>query len=32
MVECQYTAEMRKVIFDSARIGVGVVKGPFPKA
>lgn len=31
MVECQYPAEMRKVIFDSARIGVGVLKAPFPK-
>lgn len=31
MVECQYPAETRKVIFDSARIGVGVLKGPFPK-
>lgn len=32
MVECRYTAELRKVIADAARIGVGVVKGPFPKA
>lgn len=31
MVECQYPAEMRKVIFDAARLGVGVLKGPFPK-
>ena len=31
MVECQYPAEMRKVIFDAARIGVGVLKAPFPK-
>ncbi len=30
MVECNYPAEMRKVIFDAARIGVGVLKGPFP--
>lgn len=30
MVECQHPFEMRKVIFDSARIGVGIVKGPFP--
>lgn len=30
MVECQHTAEMRKVIDDSARIGVGVLKGPIP--
>lgn len=32
MVECRYTSELRKVIFDSARLGCGVVKGPFPKA
>lgn len=32
MVECRYIAEMRKVIFDSSRIGTGVVKGPFPKS
>lgn len=32
MVESQYNAEMRKVIFDSARIGVGVLKGPVPKS
>lgn len=32
MVGCQYTAEVRKVIFDSARIGVGVLKAPVPKA
>lgn len=31
MVESQYPAEMRKVIFDAARLGVGVLKGPFPK-
>ncbi len=31
MVECQRTAEVRKVIFDGARIGVGVLKGPFPE-
>lgn len=31
MVECQYQAEVRKVIFDAARIGVGVLKAPFPK-
>src|ERR1700693_2407896 len=30
LVECQYRSEMRKVIFDSARIGVGVLKGPVP--
>lgn len=28
-VECQHQREMRKVIFDAARIGVGVLKGPF---
>ena len=32
LVECNYPAEARKVIFDSARIGVGVLKGPFPDA
>jgi len=32
MIGCQHPAEMRKVIFDSARIGVGVLKGPFPKS
>lgn len=31
MVECQYTAEMRKVVFDGARVGVGILKGPYPK-
>jgi hypothetical protein len=31
LVECQYTSEMRKVIFDSARLGVGVLKAPTPK-
>jgi hypothetical protein len=30
MVECQHPFEMRKVIFDSARLGVGVIKGPYP--
>lgn len=30
MVESRYPMQMRKVIFDSARIGVGVVKGPYP--
>lgn len=30
MVEAKYPAEMRKVIKDAGRIGVGVVKGPFP--
>ncbi len=32
MVESQYTMEMRKVVFDSARLGVGVVKGPYPNS
>ena len=32
MVETQYQAQVRKVIFDSARIGVGILKGPVPKA
>lgn len=31
MSNSQYPAEMRKVIFDGARIGVGVLKGPFPE-
>lgn len=31
MVECQYPGEARKILFDSARLGVGVLKGPFPK-
>ena len=30
MVECNYHAENRKIIHDAARIGVGVLKGPFP--
>lgn len=30
MVEAGHAREMRKVIHDSARIGVGVLKGPFP--
>lgn len=29
-VECQYNAEMRQVIEDSAKIGTGVMKGPIP--
>lgn len=29
-VECQYHAEVRKVIEDAARIGSGVLKGPIP--
>ena len=31
LLECAYNAEMRKVIKDMARIGVGIMKGPFPK-
>lgn len=31
MVESHFPAEMRKVIFDKARIGTGVLKGPFPQ-
>jgi len=31
MVECGHHREMRKVIFDAGRIGVGVVKGPYPE-
>jgi hypothetical protein len=31
MSASQYPAEMRKVIFDGARIGVGVLKAPFPE-
>ena len=30
MVECNYPAEARKVIKDAARIGTGVLKGPYP--
>jgi hypothetical protein len=30
MIECRHTAEMSKVIHDSARIGVGILKGPVP--
>lgn len=31
MVSSKYNREMRKVIFDSARCGPGVIKGPVPK-
>ncbi len=31
MIECLYQSEVRKVIFDAARCGTGVLKGPFPK-
>lgn len=30
MVEAKYTAHMRRVLFDGARLGVGVLKAPFP--
>lgn len=30
MLDGQHHREMRKVIFDAARIGVGVLKGPYP--
>lgn len=29
--ECQHNHEMRKMLFDAARLGVGVIKGPFPQ-
>jgi hypothetical protein len=31
LIECQYHAEVRKVIEDCARLGVGILKGPFPE-
>ena len=31
LIKCQYHAELRKVIEDSARLGTGVLKGPYPK-
>lgn len=30
LVECQWHAEMRKVIEDCARLGVGIMRGPMP--
>ena len=30
LAECQYHAELRKVIDDAARLGTGVLKGPVP--
>lgn len=30
MVECRHTTEMRKVVHDGARLGVGILKGPVP--
>lgn len=32
LIECYYPAEARKIIFDASRLGVGVIKGPYPKA
>ena len=32
MVECGYPREMRKVMFDAARIGTGIIKGPIPES
>lgn len=31
MVESRFRAEGRKIVFDAARLGVGVLKGPFPR-
>lgn len=31
LVECSYHTELRQVIHDAARLGTGVLKGPFPK-
>lgn len=31
LVQCQWNAEVRKVIETASRLGVGVLKGPFPK-
>jgi hypothetical protein len=30
MIECGHHREMRKVLFDASRLGVGILKGPFP--
>lgn len=30
LIECQYHAEIRKVIEDAAKLGTGILKGPFP--
>lgn len=30
LVECTYHTEVRKVIEDAARLGTGIIKGPFP--
>ena len=31
LVECSYHSEVRKVISNSAKLGTGVIKGPFPE-
>lgn len=31
LTECRYQAENRRVIEDAARVGVGILKGPFPE-
>ena len=31
LVECSYHTEVRKVIEDSAKLGTGILKGPFPE-
>lgn len=31
-VECRRTSHVRKVIFDAGRLGVGVLKAPFPRS
>ena len=31
MVECHRSSQVRKVAFDSGRLGVGVLKGPYPR-
>lgn len=31
MIECDHEHEMRKMLFDAARLGVGIIKGPVPE-
>lgn len=31
MIECGHNHEMRKMLFDAARLGVGILKGPIPE-
>lgn len=31
LIDCRYPMQMRKVIHDAARLGAGVLKGPFPR-